>query len=203
MRRSLLVALLVLAVPARAGADALDFDCPVGTALREHELDAACETPAGIGDGPFWSRYPDGSLRLWGVARDDVPHGTWIQFHPGGGKQIEAEYRSGELSGSFQQWNRDGRLIYAGRHDAAGEMHGTWTRWWPTGGKRVEWEMLHGRTHGDVRAWWENGSERFRGQREDGVNQGDWIWWNEAGAVAHRCRYESGKVVAGECGGAD
>lgn len=202
MRLSALALLLFLASPA-AGADAPGFTCPDGTQLREQGLDAACETPDGVGEGPFWSRRPDGSLRVWGEARNDVPHGTWIKFHPDGGKEIEAEYRNGQLSGAFQQWNRDGRLVYAGRHDAGGEMHGTWTRWWPNGGKRVEWEMSHGRSDGEVRAWWESGGERFHGRRSDGVAEGEWTWLDESGAVSARCRYERGKVAEGTCGSAN
>jgi antitoxin component YwqK of YwqJK toxin-antitoxin module len=197
----LLAALAAAAVPALA--DDLDFLCPSGSALRERGLESACETRAGIGEGPFWSRREDGSLRLWGQARNDVTHGTWIKFHPGGEKAIEAEYRKGQLSGSFRQWNRDGALVYAGQHDADGEMHGTWTRWWPTGEKRVEWEMEHGRTNGPVAAWWESGRKRFRGQRVDGVDHGAWTWWDEHGDVAAECRYERGKVVEGACGGAN
>jgi antitoxin component YwqK of YwqJK toxin-antitoxin module len=203
MRRSAIaVALFAIALVASQDGRATDpdFACPSGTALREHGLDAACETPAGVGEGPFWSRRTDGSLRLWGEAKDDVPHGAWIQFHPNGEKAIETQYRGGELHGSFQQWNLDGRRVYAGRHDAAGEMHGTWTRWWPNGHKRVEWEMQHGRTDGGVTAWWESGEERFRGQRADGVKQGSWIWWDETGSVSARCRYQRGEVIAGTCG---
>jgi antitoxin component YwqK of YwqJK toxin-antitoxin module len=203
MRHALRLLLFALAAPVLAGADELDFTCPSGTALQESGRDAACETPTGVGEGPFWSRREDGSLRTWGEAKDDVPHGTWIQFHPGGEKAIEAEYRDGVLHGPFRQWNRDGVLVYAGQHDAAGEMHGTWARWWPNGEKRVEWEMEHGRTSGSVAAWWEGGRERFRGQRNDGVNQGPWKWWDEHGDVTAECRYEQGKVVEGRCGGAD
>lgn len=196
---ALLLAVALTAPPAGRAADP-DFACPSGTLLREHGLDSACETPAGVGEGPFWSRRADGSLRLWGESKGDAPHGAWIKFHPNGEKAIEAEYRSGELRGFFQQWNRDGQRVYAGRHDDAGEMHGTWTRWWPNGNKRVEWEMQHGRTDGDIVVWWESGSERFRGQRDDGVNDGDWIWWDETGGVSAECRYQRGNVVAGTCG---
>lgn len=200
MRRLAALLVVALAMATRADAEDLDFSCPAGTTLHEHGLDAACETPAGVGEGPFWSRRPDHSLRLWGQAKHDLPHGTWIQFHPSGKKKLEAEYRDGHLNGAFQQWSSNGTLVYAGRHDAAGEMDGTWTRWWPNGGKRVEWEMHHGRTHGNVRAWWESGGERFRGRRSDGVDEGEWTWWDESGKVSAHCVYRRGKVMAGTCG---
>jgi len=199
MRTRLLAALALLATLGAAGEDALDMHCPKGSVLRERGTDFACETPAGVGEGPFWARRDDGSLRLWGAARGGKPEGRWISWHPSGGKSIEATYRAGELVGPFQMWSETGQLLYAGTHDARGEMDGEWTRWWPNGNRRAQWEMRHGRPHGPVAAWREDGSRNFAGRREDGRREGEWIWWDASGAEIARCRYARDVVVEGTC----
>ena len=63
MRRLALLVLAALASPVPAGADDLDFTCPSGTALQESGRDAAREAPMGGGEGAFWSRHVEGSVR--------------------------------------------------------------------------------------------------------------------------------------------
>lgn len=200
MRLRLLAALALAATLGVAGDDSLEFECPRGSALREHGTDFACETPAGVGEGPFWTRRDDGTLRVWGRARAGRTEGRWLQFHPSGRKSIEANYRNGALVGRFELWDDHGQLLYAGTHDARGEMHGTWRRWWPNGRERMRWQMRHGTADGRVVAFWENGERRFEGRREHGRREGAWTWWDESGAVVARCRYERDAVVEGSCG---
>jgi antitoxin component YwqK of YwqJK toxin-antitoxin module len=193
-------ATLALALCA-AAQDPPPLACPPGSEQRQRERDFACETPEGVGEGPFWGRYQEGGgLRYWSEARRGRTHGPWIAFHPNGRRSREAEYRDGELTGAFREWDAEGRLTVSGQHDEAGEMHGTWTRWWPGGGKKLEWEMEHGRAHGEVAGWWEHGARRFAGRREDGRRQGVWTWWDERGRETARCRYRDGVAVEGACG---
>jgi antitoxin component YwqK of YwqJK toxin-antitoxin module len=200
MRTRLLCALVLVASLGAAPEADLDFTCPPGATLREIARDAACETPDGVGEGPFWQRFDDGSLRIWGTARGGETDGRWIQWHRGGARAIEAQYRAGVLDGAFTMWNEDGVKVYAGTHDARGEMHGVWTRWWPSGAERARWEMRHGVAHGRVEAWWESGERRLAGRRESGLREGHWIWWDETGRETARCRYARDAVVAGRCG---
>jgi antitoxin component YwqK of YwqJK toxin-antitoxin module len=199
MRRILCAIALFFALGA-SNDDGIDFSCPKGCVLRKSDRDAACETRSGVAEGPFWMRRADGSLRVWGMAHEGKTEGRWLSFHPGGAKSIEAQYVAGRLVGSFRMWNEAGQLIYAGTHDATGEMDGTWARWWPNGVERVRWEMRHGSAYGPVTAWWENGGKRFHGQREDGRREGTWVWWSEAGAETAHCRFEHDVVVEGACG---
>ncbi|RIL06635.1 MAG: hypothetical protein DCC71_05980 [Proteobacteria bacterium] len=191
---------LSLLVPLAVRAAEPEAACPPGTALREHAQEFACATPDGVGEGPFWALRDDGTVQYRGAARGGRTHGTWTSWHANGVRSKQAEYRDGVLVGDFRQWDEQGRRLYAGRHDARGEMDGTWTRWWPNGRKRTEWEMRHGSPHGAVAAWWESGARKLRGRREAGRREGRWTWWDEAGSVAAQCRYESGAVVDGRCG---
>ena len=200
MARLLLFAAALAGVLGAADAADVELACPKGSVLREVDRDAACETPGGVAEGPFWSRRPDGTLRVWGNAHGGQTEGRWLGFHPSGAKSIEATYRAGQLVGPFRMWSQDGHLVYAGTHDAQGEMDGTWTRWWPNGKERLRFAMRHGRAHGAVTAWWERGGKRFEGERRDGLREGEWIWWDESGAEVARCRYERDAVVDGACG---
>lgn len=196
----LLLASLLLASLGVAGEAELDMRCPAGAELRERGTEFACETPDGVGEGPFWVRRADGSLRIWGNQRDGKTDGRWIQWHPSGGKSIEATYRGGELVGPFQMWDEEGHLVYAGTHDEGGEMDGKWTRWWPNGKRRMQWVMRHGRGHGAIEAFWEDGEKRFEGRREAGKREGEWTWWDATGKEVARCRYADDAVVEGVCG---
>jgi hypothetical protein len=194
------VALLCVVAPLVARGAEPAPACPSGTALRVHAGEYSCATRDGVGEGPFWALRDDGTLQYRGSARAGRTHGTWTSWHANGVRAKQAEYRDGVLVGDFRQWDEDGRLAYAGRHDERGEMHGTWTRWWPNGRKRIEWEMRHGSPHGAVEAWWENGERKLRGRRADGRREGRWTWWDDAGAITARCRYDGGVVVEGRCG---
>jgi antitoxin component YwqK of YwqJK toxin-antitoxin module len=200
MKRRLLCAFALLFALGASNEDELDFSCPKGSVLRKADRDAACETRSGVGEGPFWARRTDGSLRIWGTAHAGKTEGTWLSFHPSGARSIEAQYVGGRLVGPFRMWNDAGRLIYAGTHDQAGEMDGTWARWWPNGVERVRWEMRHGRAYGPVSAWWESGGKKFHGQREEGLREGTWVWWSESGVEIAHCRFEHDVVVEGACG---
>lgn len=195
------VAVLLVLLASSAGASTEpELACPPGTALREHADEFACSTPAGVGEGPFWALRADGRLQYRGTARAGRTNGTWTSWHENGVRSKEAEYREGVLVGWFRQWDPEGQLVYAGRHDDRGEMHGAWTRWWPNGRKRSEWEMRHGSPHGAVEAWWENGERKLRGHRENGRREGRWTWWDDAGVIQARCRYDAGEVIEGRCG---
>lgn len=183
-----------------ARADEAELRCPSGTVLRQAGNEFACETPDGVGEGPFWEKFEDGSLRIHGTNRNGKAEGRWRAWHRSGERSIEASYRDGELVGSFETWDAQGRRLYAGTHDAQGEMHGVWKRWWPSGEVRARWEMRHGVAHGDVEAWWEDGGRKLEGSREEGRREGRWIWWDEHGDEIARCRYERDVAVEGRCG---
>lgn len=198
MRR---VLVLALALAGTLGAAELPSrDCPPGASLVQRGLDFACETPDGVGEGPFWRLSEDGTPRYWGVERAGRLHGPWIGWHDNGTRATEAEYDRGVLHGAFRKWDRAGQLLYEGRNDARGEMHGTWSRWWANGELRVEWEMEHGRSSGAVRTFHENGARASAGARRDGFREGEWTWWDPDGRVSARCRYEAGVAVEGKCG---
>lgn len=147
----------------------------------------------------MWGRYADGSLRFLGAAQDDLLHGPWRSWHATGAPSIEAHYAHGRLSGPFRTWNGEGRLVYVGQHDAAGEMDGRFERLWPDGRPRMRWEMRAGAHHGPVEGWYASGARRVRGERRDGLEHGAWTWWNEDGSVARTCRYAQGRPVDGAC----
>lgn len=199
MRRRLLAA-FAIAATLGAGGEALDLTCPPGAQLRERGRDFACETPDGVGEGPFWSRRDDGSLRIWGTARAGLTDGLWLELHPSGARKIEATYRRGVLVGPFRTFDAEGRPVHGGAHDESGEMHGTWTRWWPNGRERMRWEMRRGVADGEVAAFFEGGGKRFEGRRENGRRSGRWTWWDARGDVVARCRFEDDAVVEGACG---
>jgi antitoxin component YwqK of YwqJK toxin-antitoxin module len=198
--RALLAALAIVVGSGAAATEVGSRECPPGSSLRQDGLEFACETPNGVGDGPFWRLYEDGTLRLWGTLRAGTLHGAWVAFHENGARATEAEYRDGVLSGWFRRWTRSGQLEYEGRHDDAGEMHGTWSRWWPNGKLRAHWEMQHGRASGEVETFHESGERASAGERSGGLREGAWTWWSADGSVAAECRYERGEVVAGRCG---
>lgn len=191
-----LAAALLLALPGAAEPP----PCPADTVRHDTGREGWCATSDGIRQGPFWARYPDGALRTQGVAVDDLPHGPWRSWHPDGAPSVEAHYERGLLSGPFRMWSPAGRLLYAGQHDAQGEMDGRFERWWPDGVRRMRWQMRAGVHHGVVEAWHPSGAPRLRGERREGLEHGEWTWWDEDGGVAHRCRYRAGRVVAGVCG---
>jgi antitoxin component YwqK of YwqJK toxin-antitoxin module len=197
MRRALLLA---VALAGTLGAAELPSrECPAGASLEQDGLDSACETPDGVGEGPFWRLFENGSPRYWGVERKGKLHGTWIGWHDNGARATEAEFEAGILHGAFRKWSREGQLLYQGHHDAAGEMHGSWSRWWPNGQLRVQWDMDHGRSSGSVTTFHENGTRASSGLRTDGRREGAWTWWNDDGSVAAECRYAAGAVVEGKC----
>jgi len=198
MRRALLLA---LALAGTLGAGELPSrDCPPGASLQHEGLDFACVTSDGVGEGPFWRLYENGTPRYWGVERAGRLQGVWIGWHDNGTRAIEAEYDADVLHGRFRNWNRDGQLTHEGNHDATGEMHGTWLRSWPNGKLRVQWEMEHGASSGAVESFHESGGRASAGMRREGKREGEWTWWNTDGRVAAQCRYERGVVIEGKCG---
>lgn len=136
-----------------------------------------------------------------GAAPPAETPGVWVTHHANGAKATEAEHTGSTLAGALRMWDDRGRLLFEGRHDAEGEMHGTWQRWWPGAGPRMRWQMEHGRQHGPVEAWYESGARRLRGAHRGGTRDGAWTWWSADGSVSHSCRYDSGRVVEGACGG--
>ena len=188
---------------ARASAAEPDLRCPPGTKLWEHQngSEARCETPAGVAEGPTYGRYRDGTLRYHGTSHAGKTNGTWTNWNANGTVSIEAEYRDGELAGAFRRYDTNGVLQSEGNHDQKGRMDGTWTRYWPNGNARTRWTMDGGRQHGPVATFYESGAKKSEGQRKDGQPDGEWRWFDTTGTVTETCRYDSGRVVDGSCGG--
>lgn len=191
--------LLTLAAAGLLGSAAAPPACPPGTRRHETAREGFCTDAAGARQGPIWGRFPDGSLRYLGEARNDLTHGSWRSWHANGTPSIEAIYANGQLSGPFRMWSAEGRLVYSGQHDEHGRMDGRFERWWPDGTPRLRWEMRAGVHHGVVEAWYESGGPRLRGARREGLDDGEWSWWNEDGGLARRCRFAAGRAVAGPC----
>lgn len=198
--RFLLLALALVAAPLARAAEP-DLTCPAGTKLWNHPngIEARCETPNGVAEGPAYGRYSDGTLRYYGTSHAGKTTGTWTNWNPNGTVSIEAEYKNGELVGAFRRYDAKGVLQNEGSHDAEGRMHGTWTRYWPNGKARTRWTMDAGQQHGPVATFYESGAKKSEGQRANGLPDGEWDWFAEDGTETQSCRYEAGVVVAGVC----
>ncbi len=197
--RFLLLAVALLA--ARATAAEPDLSCPSGTRLwkQSNGSESRCETPDGVGEGPTYGRYSNGTLRYSGTTRAGKTTGLWTNWNSNGTLSIEAEYQDGELVGAFRRYDANGVLQSEGNHDRKGRMDGTWTRFWPSGKVRTRWTMDGGRQQGPVATFYESGAKKSEGQRVDGRPDGEWTWYAEDGHPTESCRYQEGRVVAGVC----
>ena len=193
----------ILVAVALGSAAERDLQCPAGTKVVEQAHEARCETPNGVSEGPFLGRNEDGTVRFRGSARRGKTHGAWTSWNANGTVAIEANYEDGELVGAFRRFDANGILQSEGNHDRDGAMDGTWTRYWPNGRVRTKWSMSHGAQQGPVTTWYETGAKKSEGQRAGGRPEGAWIYFDEDGRTTHQCRYEQGRVVAGNCDAPD
>jgi antitoxin component YwqK of YwqJK toxin-antitoxin module len=67
---------------------------------------------AGVKHGPSSRTYPGGAPARAGEFDDGKESGTWTEWNPQGRKIEERQYLDGGLRGRTRRWNRAGTLVY-------------------------------------------------------------------------------------------
>src|SRR4051812_45807603 len=98
----LLLVLLAFATHA-SGAKADIYKCPSGTKPVGNPppkgLAIGCEAEESKKKGPFTSWYDEGHVKQTGYYRDNLAHGTFIEYYPNGQKKSEGDFDNGKLDG--------------------------------------------------------------------------------------------------------
>jgi hypothetical protein len=160
VRALALVAGLLLAAPGQAPV------CPPG-ATRAGEpppggSEVWCERPDVSGKprrhGPSRAWYDTGGLRVEATWQDGVLHGPFVEYHRGGGRAREGQYRDGEKQGFWTIWFESGAVEEEAQFDR-GRLHGRFASYWPTGRRRAEGRFCHDIQCGRWTSWNEEGAE--------------------------------------------
>ncbi len=77
-------------------------------------------------DGPVLHYYIDGVLSEKMEWKDDIRHGSWIQYFTDGSVRLEAAYLNGKLEGDFIVY-QEGEIPYIKGTYLNNERHGLWT----------------------------------------------------------------------------
>src|SRR5512139_1364977 len=136
-RVRVLAAILLLASAAEAPV------CPPGTTPAGETppggSEAWCERPDVAGKprrhGPSRAWYDTGDLRLEATWKDGVLHGPFVEYHRGGGRARQGEYRDGEKQGPWTVWFESG-LPEEEAVFERGRLHGRFASFWRSGRKR-------------------------------------------------------------------
>ncbi len=155
--RALLAAALLLAVGEAPV-------CPPGT------------TPAGEpppGGSEAWCERPD-------VAGKPRRHGPSRSWYDDGGLHVEATWRDGVLDGPFVEYHRGGRRARQGEY-RDGEKQGTWRVWFESGVLEEEAGFERGRLQGRFASFWPSGRKRAEGRFCLDIQCGRWTSWSEDG----------------------
>ena len=139
--------------------------CPPGTTRAGEPppggSEVWCERPDVAGKprrhGPSRAWYDTGDLRVEAAWRDGILHGPFVEYHRGGGRARQGEYRDGE-------------------------KQGPWTVWFESGAPSEEAVFDRGRLDGRFASYWPNGRKRAEGRFCHDVQCGRWTSWNEEGA---------------------
>lgn len=152
-------------------------------------------SPAGV--VVFEARYAAGALDGMSVRRDadgmplaqgrfarGLRDGVWETFHPGTAQRAQrASYEGGALHGSFEAWDREGRLIETatlrrGRYEGTNEL-----RVYDDDGhaQTIIQTWANGLREGPVAATWDNGTRAAEGVYARDRREGVWRFWYRSG----------------------
>lgn len=86
-----------------------------------------------IKHGQYVAWHPNGTVRMKGEYKYDVPVGTFTWWFANGQKSLEGSYDDGKQEGEWSWWHDNGQRSIRGEF-AAGNPAGKWT-WWNVEGK--------------------------------------------------------------------
>jgi len=132
-----------------------------GTALAQPYL-ATGQCRAGVPNGGYELRMPDGRLRVVGAFAQGRMTGTFIFWTSGGARIAVLPFDSDARAGTLALWyvapggrSEAGRKLEAPYVDD--QPHGIKRSWYPDGALRAEYRYEHG-TLVEARAWAERGA---------------------------------------------
>jgi antitoxin component YwqK of YwqJK toxin-antitoxin module len=124
--------------------------------------EAWCERPDVSGKprrhGPSRSWYDDGGLRSEATWRDGILDGPFVEYHRGGLRARQGEYREGEKQGMWRIWFQSGVLEEEAEFER-GRLQGRFASFWPNGRKRAEGRFCLDIQCGRWTSWSEDGAE--------------------------------------------
>lgn len=135
------------------------LECPAGAAPLHAPPPVPedawyCVKPDGTREGPFETRFPDGTPSTRGVYVKGKLEGPWERHAPGGTIVEEGTYVAGHKDGHWKQSTATGSLI--GEYDLPGGT-GTEKTWLPDGTLYRERGMRKGKPHGTDRFYTSDG----------------------------------------------
>ncbi len=97
------------------------------------EMATYASTGKPIKHGLYTAWHPNGTVRMKGEYKYDVPVGTFTWQYVNGQKSLEGIYDDGKQEGEWSWWHDNGQRSIRGEF-AGGNPAGKWT-WWSTEGK--------------------------------------------------------------------
>ena len=103
---------------------------------------------------PFVEKYEGGQLSVSGQIQNDIPLGTWTEWHENGQQRAEYHFLDGVEHGVRKTWYNTGTPAEQGRFKF-GLKDGVFTMWYENGTKRAETEYQKGIETGVRKTWFE------------------------------------------------
>lgn len=130
----------------------------------------------------FEEHYENGQVSISGQLKNDVPMGTWKEWHANGIQKAEYHFLDGVEHGTRKAWYENAQLAEEGRFKF-GIQDGTFTMWFETGQKRAETHYQKGVEHGIRQTWYPNGQMKSEAAIETGLQNGQRRFWHDNGRL--------------------
>ena len=140
-------------------------------------------------------KYYDGSPRSEYTEVLGRRHGTYTEYHEGGGgkQKKTCSYKDGRLEGEYMEWNREGAMVQKS-HYKDGKREGEYVEWDCKGTMVQKAHYKEGKLEGPYHKWHSNGIVAEEANyRDDRIWEGDYIRRYYDGTLREKGVYKDGK----------
>jgi uncharacterized protein YdhG (YjbR/CyaY superfamily) len=86
-------------------------DRPLSKAVVRRLVRARLDEISDVTNGKRFDFFDDGSVKAEGSMKDGQLHGAWTWYRQDGTRMRTGKFAAGEQVGTWQTWDRDGRLV--------------------------------------------------------------------------------------------
>ena len=149
-------------------------------------------------NGPYESRYPDGTIKEQGNYVAHVLHGPWLTLYPDGSKARECTYAKGKIEGELKEWYANGQLRKTGKW-LNGRPEGEFRQFSADGKTLLQASYKAGLKHGQVVRFTPTGQRYLLLTYKNGKLDGEVKRWSKTGEVLAAGTYRNGDPWDGVC----
>ncbi len=183
----------VVVAPSIVNRDVVSDKFPDGS-LRVERVIAKYSDDHFDSDGYYHEFHPGGKKFIEGQFRDGRREGEWTYWFDNGQLNRKVTYRNGQLNGQWDVFRADGTL--AAKHSFAdGLRDGTWVIYDDAGKQPLRLEAYSmGKADGIWKTWFPNGQLQLQASFKQNVRHGTITQWKEDGSTLSESNWADGKL---------